>query len=164
MTTFVGETIPSLLGDTEENAQKSGRMLSAMAMGGLAGSVLGPAGAALGAGIAGLGAGIAENAFNADDLYSEGDGYGERTLLTPEGTFRLNDEDNVIAGTDDSLRSIATRSMRPREISTGTTMNVVNSRQFSPISNINTSPISNINTSPVSNIQSNYSSTTTPGF
>ena len=152
----------SLFGDMTEEVKyivsALDTMLSGAGIGALIGTFLLPglgtaAGAALGAGVTGLGEAYAGGAFNADDLYSEGDGYGERTLLTREGTFRLNDEDNVIAGTDDSLRSIATRSMRPREISTGTTMNVVNSRQFSPISNINTLP--------VSNIQSNYNTTTT---
>jgi ribosomal protein L12E/L44/L45/RPP1/RPP2 len=37
--------------------------------------------------------------FKADDLYSEG-GYGKRTLLTPEGAFRLNDRDDIIATTN----------------------------------------------------------------
>lgn len=37
--------------------------------------------------------------FNADDLMSEG-GYGKRTLLAPEGAFKLNDNDTIIAGTN----------------------------------------------------------------
>jgi hypothetical protein len=37
--------------------------------------------------------------FKADDLMSEG-GYGKRTLLAPEGAFKLNDNDTIIAGTD----------------------------------------------------------------
>jgi hypothetical protein len=34
-----------------------------------------------------------------DDVVSEG-GYGNRTLLTPKGTIKLNDQDTVIAGTN----------------------------------------------------------------
>ena len=34
-----------------------------------------------------------------DDIFSEG-GYGKRTLLSPEGAIRLNDNDTVIAGTN----------------------------------------------------------------
>jgi len=34
-----------------------------------------------------------------DDIMSEG-GYGKRTLLSPEGTIKLNDKDTVIAGTN----------------------------------------------------------------
>ena len=39
------------------------------------------------------------SSFKADDMISEG-GYGKRTLLAPEGAFKLNDNDTVIAGTD----------------------------------------------------------------
>jgi hypothetical protein len=50
-----------------------------------------------------LGAGAAIygliSSFKADDLMSEG-GYGKRTLLAPEGAFKLNDNDTIIAGTD----------------------------------------------------------------
>ena len=35
----------------------------------------------------------------ADDMFSEG-GYGKRTLLGPEGAIRLNDKDDIVAGTD----------------------------------------------------------------
>jgi hypothetical protein len=49
-----------------------------------------------------LGAGVAAyslfKSFNADD-YSN-DGYGKRTLLTPEGSIRFNDNDKIIAGTN----------------------------------------------------------------
>lgn len=34
-----------------------------------------------------------------DDLFSAG-GYGKRTLLAPEGAFRLNDNDNIVATTN----------------------------------------------------------------
>jgi hypothetical protein len=37
--------------------------------------------------------------YKADDLMSES-GYGKRTLLAPEGAFKLNDNDTVIAGTN----------------------------------------------------------------
>jgi hypothetical protein len=50
------------------------------------------------AGLAGL-----ISSFTADDLYSPGQGtggYGKRTLLAPEGAFRLNDSDNIIATTN----------------------------------------------------------------
>jgi hypothetical protein len=43
--------------------------------------------------------GMMQDAKNANDLYSEG-GYGKRTLLTPEGAFKLNDRDNIIATTN----------------------------------------------------------------
>ena len=35
----------------------------------------------------------------ADDMFSEG-GYGKRTLLGPEGAIKLNDKDDIVAGTD----------------------------------------------------------------
>ena len=67
-------------------------------------------GAAIGAGFGGVGAlpgaviggvaatiGVAANSGEAaDDLMS---GYGDRTLITPQGTYALNDNDHVIAGT-----------------------------------------------------------------
>jgi hypothetical protein len=43
------------------------------------------------------------SSFTADDLFSAGQGgsgYGKRTLLAPEGAFRLNDNDNIIATTN----------------------------------------------------------------
>jgi len=54
-----------------------------------------PIGIAAAAGVASLG----YNLLKADDLMSEG-GYGKRTLLAPEGAFKLNDNDTVLAGTD----------------------------------------------------------------
>ncbi len=42
-------------------------------------------------------------AVQANDLFSPGDGsngYGKRTLLSPEGTFSLNNKDSIIAGTN----------------------------------------------------------------
>lgn len=53
------------------------------------------------AAVAGLSSLIAS--FTADDLFSPGQGgggYGKRTLLAPEGAFRLNDNDNIIATTN----------------------------------------------------------------
>jgi hypothetical protein len=55
-----------------------------------------------------LAAGAAAYAFfgsiKANDMVSPGggggDGYGQRTLLGPEGAIRLNDKDTVIAGTN----------------------------------------------------------------
>lgn len=41
--------------------------------------------------------------FTADDLFSPGQGgsgYGKRTLLAPEGAYKLNDNDNIIATTN----------------------------------------------------------------
>jgi hypothetical protein len=48
--------------------------------------------------VAGLGALL--YGYLADDLLSAPAGYGKRTLTTPEGTFKLNDRDTVLAGTD----------------------------------------------------------------
>jgi hypothetical protein len=66
-------------------------------------------GAAIGAGFGGVGApigaiaggvlataGVIGNSGTADDLMS---GYGDRTLITPQGTYALNNDDHVIAGT-----------------------------------------------------------------
>jgi hypothetical protein len=38
--------------------------------------------------------------LKADDLFSPGGGYGKRMLVAPEGTFALNDRDNIIATTN----------------------------------------------------------------
>jgi hypothetical protein len=43
--------------------------------------------------------GYLAGAKKGDDIMSEG-GYGKRTLLSPEGAIRLNDNDTVIAGTN----------------------------------------------------------------
>ena len=43
--------------------------------------------------------------YLADDMISE-NGYGKRTLLTPEGTIKLNDKDTVIAGTNLGLENL----------------------------------------------------------
>jgi hypothetical protein len=43
------------------------------------------------------------SSFTADDLFSPGQGgagYGKRTLLAPEGAYRLNDNDNIVATTN----------------------------------------------------------------
>ncbi len=60
-------------------------------IGGVPGAVIGGA-----VGLVGSSIGVAANS-NADDLMS---GYGERTLITPQGTYALNDNDHVIAGTN----------------------------------------------------------------
>jgi len=60
----------------------------------------GAIGLALGAGIT---AAIMAATSEADDLFSAGQGgggYGKRTLLAPEGAFKLNDYDNIIATTN----------------------------------------------------------------
>ena len=58
------------------------------------------------AGIAAAAVGSMLAGSNADDFKSMGDsngGYGKRTLLTPEGTFKINNKDTIIGGTDKSL-------------------------------------------------------------
>jgi hypothetical protein len=51
--------------------------------------------------IAGIAAGVAAlYAMTADDLMSAPPGYGQRTLLGPEGAIQLNNKDTVIAGTN----------------------------------------------------------------
>jgi len=43
------------------------------------------------------------SSFTANDLFSPGQGgsgYGKRTLLAPEGAYKLNDNDNIIATTN----------------------------------------------------------------
>jgi uncharacterized membrane protein len=51
--------------------------------------------------IAGIAAGVgALYAMTANDLMSAPPGYGQRTLLGPEGAIQLNDKDTVIAGTN----------------------------------------------------------------
>ena len=57
------------------------------------------------AGVAGLGAVVngASKMFTADDLMSSptgGSGYGDRILVSKEGTYALNNRDTIIAGTD----------------------------------------------------------------
>ena len=66
---------------------------TAVSFGAMLPVILGAAGA-----VAGLIAGM-----NADDLFSPGQGgsgYGKRTLLAPEGAYKLNDNDNIIATTN----------------------------------------------------------------
>jgi hypothetical protein len=52
----------------------------------------GPVGALIGGGLA-----LGSEVVNANDLMS---GYGQRTLSTPQGTYALNNNDTVIAGTN----------------------------------------------------------------
>ena len=70
-----------------------GNGLFKVLMGGLAGfAVGGPVGALIGAAAGGIGAVQAT-----DDMYS---GYGQRVLSTPQGSYALNNNDTVIAGTN----------------------------------------------------------------
>jgi hypothetical protein len=59
----------------------------------------GAPGAVVGAGVGLVGSliGVAANSGTADDLMS---GYGDRTLITPNGSYALNNNDTVIAGTN----------------------------------------------------------------
>ena len=50
---------------------------------------------AIGAALAGV---AAIKAIKADDMVQ--DGYGKRTILSPEGAIRLNDKDTIVAGTN----------------------------------------------------------------
>ena len=63
-------------------------------IGALLGPFAVPIGIAAAAGVAAAG----YNLLKADDFKSEG--YGKRTLLAPEGTFKFNDKDTIIAGTN----------------------------------------------------------------
>ena len=60
------------------------------------------------AGVAAAAVGSMLAGSNADDFKSMGDnegGYGKRTLLTPEGTFKINNKDTIIGGTDKSFNT-----------------------------------------------------------
>lgn len=59
----------------------------------------GAPGALVGAGVGLVGSviGVAANSGTADDLMSD---YGDRTLVTPQGAYALNNNDTVIAGTN----------------------------------------------------------------
>ena len=74
--------------------------------GGIAGLVIG----------AGITAAIMAATSKGNDIFSAG-GYGKRTLLAPEGAYRLNDNDNIIATTNpinaNDLISGPKGSMRP---------------------------------------------------
>lgn len=63
------------------------------------GKALGPLAIPLAALAGSAALGVAYSFTKGDDVMSEG-GYGKRTLLTPEGTIKLNDKDTVIAGTN----------------------------------------------------------------
>ena len=62
------------------------------------GALLGPFAVPLGIAAAAGVAAAGYNLLKADDFESEG--YGKRTLLAPEGTFKFNDNDTIIAGTN----------------------------------------------------------------
>jgi hypothetical protein len=51
-------------------------------------------------GLAAAGAVVSYFTSKGDDVVSTGQGYGQRTLLMPEGAIALNDKDTVIAGTN----------------------------------------------------------------
>tara|TARA_R100001163_G_C5064528_1_gene202190 strand:+ start:961 stop:3372 length:2412 start_codon:yes stop_codon:yes gene_type:complete len=72
-------------------------VMKALGMTGLGGLAAPAAGAAAMAGMYALG-----KTFLGDDIVSEGgmSGYGKRTLLAPEGSIALNNNDTVIAGTN----------------------------------------------------------------
>lgn len=83
----------SYLGLTTATAAASTATATAVSFGAMLPVILGAAGAILGL--------IA--ASKADDLYSPGQGssgYGKRMLVAPEGTFALNNKDNIIATTN----------------------------------------------------------------
>jgi hypothetical protein len=72
------------------------KILAGIGTGAAIGSAFGGVGAPIGA-IAGGVLAAGGVAMNANDLMS---GYGDRTLITPQGTYALNNEDHVIAGTN----------------------------------------------------------------
>ena len=76
------------------------------------------AGAAIAGGIAYL----MSQSKKGDDVMSTGDGYGKRALLMGKDTIRLNNNDTVIAGTDDSLKKIGNESITPAATAAKTTI------------------------------------------
>jgi hypothetical protein len=62
-------------------------------------AVANPLTALAGVAVAGAVAAGLYSMVKADDMVSEG-GYGKRTILSPEGAVRLNDNDTIVAGTD----------------------------------------------------------------
>jgi hypothetical protein len=72
----------------------------------------------------------------ADDLISPG--YGERVILSPEGTIALNNEDTIVAGTDLMGENNLANSITPITNNTTNTITPINN----PVNNTNT-PISN---------------------
>ena len=100
--TLIGSQIPSLIKGFQsivKFTKAAAKFSIAEAVAKAAASVAATpvVGWALAGGVAaGLGAML--YTYLADDLMSPG--YGKRTLTTPEGTFKLNDKDTVLAGTD----------------------------------------------------------------
>jgi hypothetical protein len=100
--TLIGSQIPSLIKGFQSIVKlvKSAAKFSiaeAMAKAASSAASIPGIGWALAGGVAaGLGAML--YTYLADDLVSPG--YGKRTLTTSEGTFKLNDKDTVLAGTD----------------------------------------------------------------
>lgn len=186
------KTLVSFFDDLGETAQKVAgiidRLLTGTGIGALIGagigSFLGPGGTLVGAKIGALAGGaltgVGETVTNlADDIYLPNNSkYGETTIKAPEGTFKLNNDDKaIIAGTDNSLRSIdsvTNREDNKRFLENGFTQKIINSRDFREISeiikegaNMETSmvsnqqqilPVSNINNTSNSTISNNQSS------
>jgi hypothetical protein len=75
------------------------KILAGVGTGAAIGSAFGGIGAPIGAIAGGVlaTAGVIGNSDTADDLMS---GYGDRTLVTPNGSYALNNNDTVIAGTN----------------------------------------------------------------
>jgi hypothetical protein len=78
--------------------------LAGSVIGGALGSFLGPIGMGIGATAGSFAANflfdkVMGPALKADDILSS-PGYGSRTLLTPTGTFSLNNKDTLVAGTN----------------------------------------------------------------
>ena len=100
--TLVGSQIPSLIKGFQSivkltKAAAKFSIAEAVSKAAASAASMGPIGWALAGGVAaGLGATL--YTYLADDLMSPG--YGKRTLTTPEGTFKLNNNDTVLAGTD----------------------------------------------------------------
>ena len=116
------------------SVQGSGEILGGAGLGAALGTMVLPGlGTAIGGTIGALGGAAA---YAVDDGYfppMEGgeDGY-DRTLLTPEGTFKFNNKDNILAGTDSSLKPTLPR----RQSSSGITTTVA-SNYNQPINTTN---------------------------
>lgn len=120
----------------------------------------------IGAGIAaGFVSSLIANAKKADDFISPG--YGERMILSPEGTIALNNEDTIVAGTDLMGENNLTNNVIPTTNNISSITPITNNTSISnPINNIagNTTPISNTVISSNSSLRNQTSSTvvTTP--
>jgi len=83
--------------------------------------------------------GLIANARKGDDLISPG--YGERMILSPEGTIALNNEDTIVAGTDLMGENNLTNNVTPTTNNTTNTITPI-SNAVNNVANTNT-PISN---------------------